>query len=179
MATIVDITPRSSRRPLIWVGAVACGFGVLIAAAMGPMRARALGEQEIHRLQIERNGYLRTLCLVYAGDSGDASALEHQAARALCGCVDRSPNPARDCNTGLRVWAVMRDAQRCSGALREEAPAYCACLDPIGQLVTRAGGMDVARRRAYGYDECRKQADVPPLPPPAEPALLASCEREE
>lgn len=176
---IVDITPRPPRRRVLWLGVSACVLALVVATWLAPAASRAGKEQETHRLQAERSAYLVTLCMFYDEAPVANADREREAGHALCDCVQRSTNPAKDCNNPLRVWVVMRDAERCASGLREEAPRYCACVEPVGQLVSRATGMDVARRRAYRYDECRALKDVPTLPPPPRSALASGgdCEK--
>ena len=171
MTTIVDITPRPPRRGALWLSVPVFVLALVVGMWIGRPWSKTEDERVLNRLQVERNAYLVTLCTLY--DASDRDDGEAEAARELCACVLDSDNPAKVCNTALRVWAVLRDQQRCEESEGEEPSSYCACVEPVAQLVSRAGGMDVARRRAYGYDQCRTLEDAPPLPPPPAPERVA------
>lgn len=161
MTTIVDITPRSSRCcGVAWLlGAANVLLLTAVVASMLPSALSLGGGRHQRRWRAERNAYLAALCV--APEPGG------EGGQALCTCVGAADDPARDCRTFLRVWAVGRDAQRCrEGELRQDARGYCTCVDAVARTVSLAVAPDVARRRAHRYDRCRDRSDAPPLPPP-------------
>jgi hypothetical protein len=148
---------ETSRVPGFALGLiVGAALLVVVVLLSGRMASVVVGgAEDFDQRTMRRSVYLVRLC----SDVAPADAQE------LCACVRSSEDPGRACTASYHAWAVARQAERCADAgLREQAEAYCDCVDEAAQAMDEAIDATGRRRAAQRHEICEDARGTLPLP---------------